>query len=298
MRSNCTLLLTLCVVHALPMSLSAQEAVQVSGAVSCADCVITLDTIVTIGGLDGPGLHVVTQVSHIAVDRHGLILITESGQSEISVFDSTGKFLRTVGRPGEGPGEYRSISHLGVGPRYIHVFERQEGRTMLDHDFKVIRTDRFPGQVHSLAVLGNDEVAFTVPTSGPVGHKLYVLRPSGQFLAYGGDGKEYPPTLTAWISQNSTVTGRTETVWAVRYNTNRIVRWDLGQEARVGRVFDRHIVEFDEGVPRERFAPPPMNNTVMADDRGLWINWHTPDPEWTKAEGSGNEWPSEPIHLG
>ena len=140
MRSNCTLLLTLCVVHALPMSLSAQEAVQVSGAVSCADCVITLDTIVTIGGLDGPGLHVVTQVSHIAVDRHGLILITESGQSEISVFDSTGKFLRTVGRPGEGPGEYRSISHLGVGPRYIHVFERQEGRTMLDHDF--IRTGR------------------------------------------------------------------------------------------------------------------------------------------------------------
>ena len=171
MRSNCTLLLTLCVVHALPMSLSAQEAVQVSGEVSCADCVIT----------------------------------------------------------------------------------------------------------------------------APVGHKLYVLRPSGQFLAYGGDGKEYPPTLTAWISQNSTVTGRAETVWAVRYNTNRIVRWDLGQEARVGRVFDRHIVEFDEGVPRERFAPRSMNNAVMADDRGLWINWHTPDPEWTKAEGSGNEWPSEPM---
>lgn len=292
MRRARTLLIACGVVHAPAMSLSAQDVVPVSGEVSCADCVITMDTIVTIGGLDGPGLHEVTQFAHIAVDHRGRILITSS-ETEISVFDSTGKFLRTVGRRGQGPGEYRAISHIGVGARYIHIFDHQAGRTMLDHDFTVIRTDRFPGQVLSAAVLGNDDVAFTVPTSGPVGHKLYVLRPSGQFQAYGDDGKEYPPTTTAWTSQESTVTGNAETVWAVRYHTNRIVRWNLGPVARVGSAFDRHIVEFGDGEPHERSAS--MNNAVMADNEGLWINWHSPDPEWTEREGSGNEMPSEPL---
>ena len=288
------LLCAFAAVHTLTMSLSAQEVELVSGEVSCADCVITLDTVVTIGGLDGPGLSEVTQFAHIAVDRRGRILITSS-ELEIAVFGSNGEFLRTVGRRGEGPGEYRSISHIGVGERYIHVFDHQAGRTMLDHDFRVVRTDRFPGQVHSGAVLGNDDVAFTVPASGPVGHKLYVLGPSGQFQAHGDDGREHPPTMTEWVSQQSTVTGGGETVWAVRYDSNRIVRWDLGRETRVGKILDRHIVEFGDGEPRERSGSGSMNNAVMADDQGLWINWHSPDPDWTEPEGSGNEMPSEPM---
>ena len=36
---------------------------------------------------------------------------------------------------GEGPGEYSSISRIDTGPRYIHVFEYHQSRTVLDHDF-------------------------------------------------------------------------------------------------------------------------------------------------------------------
>ena len=122
MRRSRILLLALGAVHATAACLSAQEPEIVSGEVTCGDCVITLDTVVTIGGLDGPGLHVVTRYSHVAVDRRGRILVADVRvrQSEISVFDSTGSFLRTVGRQGERPGEYGLISHIGVGPKYIH----------------------------------------------------------------------------------------------------------------------------------------------------------------------------------
>ena len=288
MKHPRTLLLALGVVHATATDLSAQEPEVVSGEVTCGDCVITLDTVVTIGGLDGPGLHVVTVWSHVAVDRNRRFLIGEVRQAEFSVFDSTGTFLRTVGRRGEGPGEYQSIRHIGVGPRYIHVFDGNAGRTMLDHDFAVVRTDRFPGSVTSAVVKSDDEVVFAVdlPTPESVGHQLHVLGPSGELASYGYDGGVYPPPLRMRSSSlTSVVAGNDGTVWLLPDRTNRLVRWDLGSEPGVGRVFERRVAEFDADTTRR-------NNAAMLDDRGLWIKWHTRDPEWTGT--IGDEFPTEP----
>ena len=272
------LLLVLGASQATPPPLHAQEPEQVSGEVTCAECVITLDTVVTIGGLDGPGLDVVSMFSSVAVDRRGRVLV--SGETEISVFDSTGGFLRTVGRRGEGPGEYRSISHVAVGPRYIHVFEYHEGRTMLDHDFQVVRIDRFPGQILSAAVVSDDVVVFVadVPTPASVGHQLHILRPSGELATHGYDGGVYSSELAPWATTSTAVAGRGETVWAVPREVNRLVRWDLSPEPKVGRVFERRVAEFDEGG--DAFMPATLGS-AMLDDRGLWLTWHTADPDWT-----------------
>ncbi len=258
--------------------LRAQEPERVSGEVTCAECVITLDTVVTIGGLDGPGLDVISMFSDVAVDQRGRILVWS--EAEISVFDSTGSYLRTVGRRGEGPGEYRSISHIDVGPRYIHVFDRHEGRTMLDHDFEVVRTDRFPGQVLSAAVLGDDVVVFIadVPTSASVAHVFRMLLPSGKMTSYGYDGAVHSPELMTLATTKTAVTGKDDTVWAVPREINRLVRWDLVPEPKMGRVFDRRVPEFDEGG--DAFAPASVGSAMM-DDRGLWLVWHTADPDWT-----------------
>jgi len=289
MRHLRTLLLALGAGHATATCLSAQEPEVVSGTVTCGDCVITLDTVVTIGGLDGPGLHVVTLMSHVALNRRGRILVSGTRQSEISVFDSTGKFLRTLGREGEGPGEYQSIRHIGVGPRYIHIFDGSAGRTMLDHDFAVVRTDRFPGSVTSAVVRSDDGVVFAgdLPTPESIGHQLHVLGPSGELVSYGYDGGVHPPPLRMRLSGlTSVVAGNDDTVWLLPDRTNRLVRWDLGPEPRVGRVFERRVAEFDADATR--------NNAAMLDDRGLWIIWHTRDPRWTRTQRPGDPMPSEP----
>ena len=289
MRRLRILLLALGAAHATAVYLFAQEPEVVSGEVTCGDCVITLDTVVTIGGLDGPGLHVVTLMSHVALDRLGRILVSGTRQSEISVFDSTGMFLQTVGRRGEGPGEYRSIRHIGVGPRYIHVFDGNAGRTMLDHDFAVVRTDRFPGSVTSAVVRSDDEVVFAgdLPTPESVGHQLHVLGPSGELVSYGYDGGVYPPPLRMRSSSlTSVVAGNDGTVWLLPDRTNRLVRWDLGSEPGVGRVFERRVPEFDADTTR--------NSAAMLDEWGLWIIWHTRDPGWTRTIRPGDPMPSEP----
>ena len=125
---------------------SAQDTIRVSGdELTCPACVITVDSVLTIGGLDGPGLEVIDEVSRVAVDRMGRVLVSVYRSPEISVFDSTGTFLRTFGRSGEGPGEYQFINHVNAGPRYIHVLDMR-GRTVLDYDFGFVRADPFPAQ--------------------------------------------------------------------------------------------------------------------------------------------------------
>ena len=259
MRIASALLFALAVVHATPTLLHAQEPEQLSGEVTCAECVITLDTLVTIGGLDGPGLDVISMFSSFAVDRRGRILV--SGEAEISVFDSTGRYLRTVGGRGEGPGEYESISHISVGPRYIHVFEYDEGRTMLDYDFQVVRTDRFRGQILYAAVVSDDVAVFASDL-------LHILRPTGELTSQ--------PPLRA---TRPALAGRDGTVWVVASEINRLSRWDLVPEPKVGRVFDRRVPEFDGGG--DAFAPAGVSS-AMLDDRGLWLVWHTSDRDRTE----------------
>jgi len=284
-----SLLLALIAGHAFPACLISQTPEQVSGRVTCADCVITLDTVLTIGGLDGPGLHLITELSRVAVDRRGRILISDPRMAEISVFDSAGTFLRTVGSRGEGPGEYETISYVRVGPRYIHIFEYHAGRTMLDHDFEVVRTDRFPGQVHIGVVMPNDDVVFAdyVPTPGTLGHKLHILDTAGEIVSIGADGSVYPSQLNTWTSPRSIVVGSDDGLWVVRQSTNRLVRWDLSPKPRVDRMLQRRVPEFDKGSPSETRFPRSWVSGAMLDDRGLWILWHSPDPDWKERVSPG-----------
>ena len=272
MRVASALLFAHVVVHPTPTLLPAQEPEQVSGEVTCAECVITLDTLVTFGGLDGPGLDVISIYSSFAVDRRGRILVSD--EAKISVFDSTGRYLRTVGGRGEGPGEYEHISHISVGPRYIHVFEYHKGRTMLDYDFQLVRTDRFPGQILYAAVLSDDVAVFASDL-------LHLLWPTGELTSQ--------PPLRA---TRPALAGEDRTVWVVASEINRLSRWDLVPEPKVGRVFDRRVPEFDEGS--DAFAPAGVSS-AMLDDRGLWLVWHTSDRDRTEPLPSLRNLRSEQI---
>src|SRR5687768_9481521 len=48
-------------------------------------------------------------------------------QSRLLVFDSTGKFVRAIGRPGGGPGEFTHIL-FGVSDRdgYLHLYDQSQ----------------------------------------------------------------------------------------------------------------------------------------------------------------------------
>lgn len=68
-----------------------------------------------IGVMEGGGPDVFGRIGDIAVDSEGRIYVLESQAQEVRVFDSTGGFVRTIGRRGNGPGELENVSGIGWG---------------------------------------------------------------------------------------------------------------------------------------------------------------------------------------
>lgn len=56
--------------------------------------------------------------------RDGSLLIADRGPASIRVIDATGKLVKTVGRKGDGPGEFHTIiSAVGCGPDSMLVWD-------------------------------------------------------------------------------------------------------------------------------------------------------------------------------
>jgi hypothetical protein len=72
-----------------------------------------------IGALDGGGPEMFGSITAIAVSSQGEIAVLEDQAQEVRIFDPMGAHLRTIGRKGEGPGEFEgAISvHYDGGDR-------------------------------------------------------------------------------------------------------------------------------------------------------------------------------------
>jgi hypothetical protein len=117
------------------------QAVTIPDEPACQTCRIRLDKELSIGDLDGPGA--LPGQPWAVVRTSDRILVTAGfNPTEILVFDQEGAFVETIGRAGDGPGEYRSATALVVMPGdTIRVFDRSLGRqTVLSPGFEVIET--------------------------------------------------------------------------------------------------------------------------------------------------------------
>lgn len=70
-----------------------------------------------IGSLEGEGPDVFGQVRAVELDTLGRLYVLDSQARQVRVFDAEGSFLRSLGRPGQGPGELEGPAGLAWGPR-------------------------------------------------------------------------------------------------------------------------------------------------------------------------------------
>ena len=76
--------------------------------------VFSLEEELSIGVVDGPETEMFSGVIDIEVDVDGNIYILDYRESCCRVFNPAGKFLRTIGSPGQGPGELERPSSLHI----------------------------------------------------------------------------------------------------------------------------------------------------------------------------------------
>lgn len=74
----------------------------------------------------------------------GRVVIANSGTSELRVFDSTGRFVTSIGRKGEGPGEFAgSLQMAAISPTEFAVFDQSAQRlSAFDTSGSLIRESR------------------------------------------------------------------------------------------------------------------------------------------------------------
>jgi hypothetical protein len=99
-----------------------------------------------IGRLDGEGADVFNSISGLVVDGDGRIYVLDRQASELRIFDATGAHVRTVGRSGEGPGEYSAANGLEwLAPDTLIVADARGNRyTVLSRDGDFVRTMQRP----------------------------------------------------------------------------------------------------------------------------------------------------------
>ncbi|MCH7549815.1 MAG: hypothetical protein IH969_09820 [Candidatus Krumholzibacteriota bacterium] len=136
-------------------------------------------------------------LSSIGADGAGNLYLLDSQLSQVMVFSPDGELLRTIGREGEGPGEFRRAGDLFFTPRgELAVMQRMPGRIVL------LTTEGEPaglfplpeeltgGPVHfgGGALAGNDVVIATRQfarreTGFEVTHSLIRVTPDGRKAA-------------------------------------------------------------------------------------------------------------------
>ena len=73
--------------------------------------------------LEGDGKTPFYEPGGIVVDKQGKIYVADSGNQRVVIFNSEGKFVKSFGRKGQGPGEFTSPWQLAVFGNEIYVYD-------------------------------------------------------------------------------------------------------------------------------------------------------------------------------
>jgi hypothetical protein len=182
------------------------------------------------GGPAGEGFSAVTD---IAVDARGRLLVLDRGQSGVLVFDSLGRYERTIGRRGRGPGELLGAVRLTVWGDTICVSDPAQAR------LEMFSLDGHPLRSVSALYLGGTEL--NVPAGPSLSSIAWIqgVTATGAFVRSN-------PILT---SGREPTTSQRARVW--------IEQTRLGRVDTLGWVENgpRWRITYANGLPGQRKQP-------------------------------------------
>lgn len=242
-----------------PVLLAQQDTVVIDGTPTA--CSVGLELIASLGGPDLP--FELATTSMVAMTSDGRLLVAPTyNEGQIAVFDASGHFERTVGRRGEGPGEYGRIRTVLVGPGdTVWVLERATA-TRLRPDFTFIDRhflDPPAADWWTIAPSGNLVLLATRMGAGRPPSQLHIVGPEGRFVT------SFAPAPRAFVSEGDLIerlgsiapSKRYHGLWFAKANRYAL---QLFVHEELRRVVIRNVPWFRpwEGLlPLEGLATPP-----------------------------------------
>lgn len=281
-----------------PLALIAQQSARhtaIGDELSCPRCVIQVSSSFVLRASSAGAGTIWTLPNAVRIDGRARIWVLQPNEPAI-LFDSKGKFLRSVGEKGKGPGEYGApVEVIAFHRDSVALVDALNLRTsILDADLVPRRFVSTPWIPKPLVVaewpsrLVGRAVARTPRSAG---YPLHLLSMAGRELSvaksFGADsGTLLPGSLPSALALARC---DSKTFWAAELSRYQLTEWTY--DGRAIRVLDRRPDWFRGdggqglGNPRE---PPPARiaDTRCADDGLLWVLINTPKASWR------NAWPS------
>jgi hypothetical protein len=271
-----------------------QRPVVVSDRLSCGLCTVLIDTIATLGATDGPGSLAGPPVS-VRVDGLGRYWVLEFGRVP-KVFRPDGSFLQSVGKTGQGPGEfYRPYDALALPGDSVLVLDFQGRRAIVvGRDLSPGRTVQVPALVADRALLLEwpRAVLITawVPSREAVGWPLHVFSLAGReatpLLHFGPDSGIATSGVPPDGLLHQLAPAKQGAAWSADRGVYRLTLWNSdGTKARtLTRDSDWFRGAFDMllGTPKR---PPPSRVAAINEDADglLWVFVNVAGPKWREA---------------
>lgn len=124
--------------------------------------VFSLEEELSIGEIDGPEEYMFENIRFIITDDRERIYVSEGAGNltHIKVFDKSGKHITTIGRQGQGPGEFTQISNIQITPENeLMVHDRYSHKlTFFSLDGEYLRSTLYIGvEIAGLRVTSKGE---------------------------------------------------------------------------------------------------------------------------------------------
>jgi hypothetical protein len=255
----------------------------------CSDCAITLSRVVTLGDDDGPGA--ITLSARIAVDARGRYWLGHAGApAQLAIFSPDGRFQRTVGRSGGGPGEFRRISRMIPFADGMVLFDDFAKRsTVMSLNFDVVDTRPAPQAPESVILRRNltGVMSAIVPTADLIGFTLHLLNRQGELVgSFAPTGLPYRESMRELFLRGlspATDTGR--------YWVSHRMEYAFSLCAH-GRTECRLFLRPAGWFPRPAWGPSPDMGTTPPSARLRGVSQDHPRFVWTISWVADARWRS------
>jgi hypothetical protein len=208
------------------------------------------------------------------------------------VFEPNGKYRETIGRKGQGPGEYTAISQVFVLPGdSIRLDDTRNGRyTILSPEYRVVRTSPYPIAHYLSTILFPDGFAVTTKTlrtPQEVGLPLHRVNPAGEIVrSFGADTPIYRTGMSNVFKRFLAPSSAPGQFHAAQFQAYVVERWDTAGR-KVGEIV-RDADWFRPWTTQPKLTPDaPARNPVLfairEDRQGrLWTFSEVPQADWKK----------------
>ncbi len=267
--------------HAQPLTILA-------GPATCQQCRIELDQVVVFGDSTGPGM--LQEQSGIATDQRGRFYVTSNYDPTIVVFDARGRFLRRIGRQGQGPGEFtlRPTMLFGPGDTLYALDVNARRMTVFSPEYEVVRTAPLSLFFNTAARLpdGRFLMSGSSRSAETIGYPLHLVDQKGAHVrSFGSATGAQDLFASSRGSARRFAAPVGETVWTAKVDELVLEQWT--HEGKKLAHITRQAPWFPATVQRPPNAtngthrPPPQIRSLGQDKAGLlWTLTTVPDRDW------------------